>query len=199
MITGWHGVRGRVERGSFTLTLSQNRAWKSPLTRLFTLNVLCIDIIWGSDLSVNDRKDCGLCPLSLAANWKPWQWACDGSACISCVPNRQAPCSGGSSLWQTRSCQTCCSNCTNLALGSQSLLLPVGVSSQDGNVFDKPDEQWWTRSVIAMARKHLQSECSFHSFIFSCSFFTDFLLMAGRKFVKHWPCFRFHDLRHRKV
>ena len=38
---------GRVERGSFTLTLSQNRAWKSPLTRLFTLNVLCIDIIWG--------------------------------------------------------------------------------------------------------------------------------------------------------
>ena len=39
--------RGRVERGNFTLTLSQNRAWKSPLTRLFTLNVLCIDIIWG--------------------------------------------------------------------------------------------------------------------------------------------------------
>ena len=28
-------------------------------------------------------------------------------------------------------------------------------------------------------------ECSFHSFIFSCSFFTDFLLMAGRKLVKH--------------
>ena len=35
---------GRIERGSFTLTLSQNRAWKSPLTRLFTLNSLCIDI-----------------------------------------------------------------------------------------------------------------------------------------------------------
>ena len=33
---------GRVERGSFTLTLSQNRAWKSPLTRLFTLYALCI-------------------------------------------------------------------------------------------------------------------------------------------------------------
>ena len=122
-----------------------------------------------------------------------------GGWSLSCVPNKQAPCSGGSSLWQTQSCQTCCSNCTNLALGSQSLLLPVGVSNQDGDVFDKPDEQWWTRSVIAMARKHLQSECSFHSFIFSCSFFTDFLLMAGRKFVKHWPCFRFHDLRHRKV
>ena len=41
---------GRVERGSFTLTLSQNRAWKSPLTRLFTLNTLCIDITLGSDL-----------------------------------------------------------------------------------------------------------------------------------------------------
>ena len=35
---------GRVERGSFTLTPSQNRARKSPLTRLFTLNSLCIDI-----------------------------------------------------------------------------------------------------------------------------------------------------------
>ena len=34
--------QGRVERGSFTLTLSQNRAWKSPLTRLFTLYALCI-------------------------------------------------------------------------------------------------------------------------------------------------------------
>ena len=41
---------GRVERGSFTLTLSQNRAWKSPLTRLFTLNTLCIDITLGADL-----------------------------------------------------------------------------------------------------------------------------------------------------
>ena len=41
-------VMGRVERGSFTLTLSQNRAWKSPLTRLFTLNSLCIDITLGS-------------------------------------------------------------------------------------------------------------------------------------------------------
>ena len=89
-------VIGRVERGSFTLTLSQNRAWKYPLTRLFTLNSLCIDITLESDLSANDRKDCGLCPQSLVANWKPWQWACDGNACISCVPNRQAPCSSGS-------------------------------------------------------------------------------------------------------
>ena len=39
---------GRVERGSFTLTLSQNRAWKSPITRLFTLNSLFIDITLGS-------------------------------------------------------------------------------------------------------------------------------------------------------
>ena len=89
-------IIGRVERGSFTLTLSQNRAWKSPLTRLFTLNSLCTNITLGSDLSANDRIDCGLCSLSLAANRKPWQWACDGNACISCVPNRQAPCSGGS-------------------------------------------------------------------------------------------------------
>ena len=35
-------AKGRVVRGSFTLTLSQNRAWKSPLTRLFTLYALCI-------------------------------------------------------------------------------------------------------------------------------------------------------------
>ena len=62
----WEG-QGRVERGSFTLTLSQNRAWKSPLTRLFTLNSLYIDIILVSDLSANDRIDCGLCSLSLAA------------------------------------------------------------------------------------------------------------------------------------
>ena len=46
-----NAVQGRVERGSFTLTLSQNRAWKSPLTRLFTLNSLCIDITLRSDLS----------------------------------------------------------------------------------------------------------------------------------------------------
>ena len=24
-------------------------------------------------------------------NWKPCQWACNGNACISCVPNRQVP------------------------------------------------------------------------------------------------------------
>ena len=30
-------------------------------------NSLCIDITLGSDLSANDRIDCGLCSLSLAA------------------------------------------------------------------------------------------------------------------------------------
>ena len=125
LISCWNTSEGqdRVERGSFTLTLSQNRAWKSPLTRLFTLNVLCIDIIWGADLSANDRKDC--------------------------VPNRQAPCSGGSSLWQTRSFQTCCSNCTNLALGSQSLSPPAGVSSEDANAVSTPSSSHALSSPIS--------------------------------------------------
>ena len=40
-------------------------------------------------------------------------------------------------------------------------------------------------TLMAIERFQSRCECSFHSFIFSCSFFTDFLLMAGRKLVKH--------------
>ena len=82
-----HKGRGRVERGSFTLTLSQNRAWKSPLTRFFTLNSLYIDIILVSDLSANDRTDCGLCSLSLAAKWKLVQMRAEIQIYLKAMPS----------------------------------------------------------------------------------------------------------------
>ena len=81
-------VMGRVERGSFTLTLSQNRAWKSPLTRLFTLNSLCIDITLGSDLSA-----------TLTTATFPTAAACRGFDASACTPT---PRDLLSSHWQLR-------------------------------------------------------------------------------------------------
>ena len=80
--------QGRVERGSFTLTLSQNRAWKSPLTRLFTLHSLCINITLGSDLSA-----------TLTTATFPTAAACRGFDASACTPTPRALLS---SHWQLR-------------------------------------------------------------------------------------------------